>query len=114
MHVKRKAHEHGTACHTSQERQAGRQARGQQRTWDAIEVGERQAKNDKDERLKENRAQRSQQIWHHEPACACPFQVSPSGGMQDGVHAPEARSSEERACVHRHMGACTSDIHKDS
>jgi hypothetical protein len=42
------------------------------------------------------------------------FQVSPKGSMQDGVHAPEARSSEDRVCVHRHIGAYTSDIHKDS
>ena len=69
MHVKRKAHEHGTTCHSPQEWQAGRQARGQRRTLDAIEIGERHAENDKDERLKENRAQRRQQVWHHEPAC---------------------------------------------
>jgi hypothetical protein len=55
--------------YTPQERQAGRQARGQRMTLDAIEIGKRHAENEKDERLKENRAQRRQQVWHHEPAC---------------------------------------------
>jgi hypothetical protein len=86
-------------------REAGRQARGQRRTLDAIEIGERHAENDKDERLKENRAQRRQQVWHHEPACASlsSFTQREHAGWRARARSAKLRGSGVCAQTHRRL-----------